>query len=148
MAPLGNKIVLYVVSFLSRLHWAWLDTLLMRLMAWVSEMKKETTFAKLPAFLDDYRTLGFRLHTEGHSHVTMEVDLRYSPPLERRNYTYVNTGAWRNRIVPKFDNMGFRRRSIGRALIVQSSANSDSTDSAYGFTLRDITSWGDGLDRW
>jgi hypothetical protein len=148
MAPLGNKIVLYVVSFLSRLHWAWLDTLLMRLMAWVSEMKKETTFAKLPAFLDDYRPLGFRLHTEGHSHVTMEVDLRYSPPLERRNYTYVNTGAWRNRIVPKFDNMGFRRRSIGRALIVQGNANSESIDNAYGFTLRDITSWGDGLDRW
>ena len=58
------------------------------------------------------------------------------------------TVAWRNRIVPKFDNMGFRRRSIGRALIVQGNANSESTDNAYGFTLRDITSWGDGLDRW
>ncbi len=147
-APLGSKIVLYVVSFLSRLHWALLDTLLMRLMAWVSDMKKETPFGQLPAFLADYRALGFRLHTEGHTHVTMEVDLKYSPPQERRNYTYVNTGAWRNRIVPKFDNMGFRRRSIGRALIVQGNANNESTDNAYGFTLRDITSWGDGLDRW
>lgn len=142
-APLGNKIVLYIISILSRPHWTWLDTLLMQLMAWVSDMKKETPYAKLPAFLADYRPLGFRLHAEGHTHVTMEVDLKYSPPQERRNYTYVNLGAWRNRIVQKFDNMGFRRRSIGRALIVQSGANLD-----YGFTLRDITSWGDDLDQW
>ena len=147
-APLGNKIALYLVLLLSRPHWVWLDTVLMQMMACVSDMKKKTPFATLPAFLADYRPLGFRLHAEGHTHVTMEVDLKYSPPQELRNYTYVNLGAWRNRIVQKFDNMGYRRRSIGRALIVQSSASSDSTDSAYGFTLRDITSWGDGLDRW
>ena len=147
-ASLGNKIVLYVISFLSRLRWVWVDTVLMRLMAWKSDLKGETPYSSLPAFLDDYRHVGFRLHAEGHTHVTMEVDLKYSPPQERLNYTYVNLGAWRNRIVQKFDNMGFRRRSIGRALIVQGSANSNSDDSAYRFTLRDITSWGDGLDRW
>jgi hypothetical protein len=147
-APLFFVLILYVISFLSRLHWTWLDTVLMRLMAYASDLKGKTPFAKLPAFRADYRTLGFRLHAEGHTHVAMDVDLRYSPPVERRNYTYVNLGAWRNRIVEKFQNQGYRRRSIGRALIVQSSTDSNSTDSAYEFTLRDITSWGDGLDRW
>lgn len=146
-APLGNAIVLYVISFLSRLRWTWLDTVLMRLMAWVSDREKETPFAKLPAFLADYRPAGFRLHAEGHTHAAMDVDLRFSPPQEHRNYTYVNLGAWRNRIVQKFDNKGYRRRSIGRALIVQSGMD-PAADDAYGFTLRDITNWGDRLDRW
>jgi hypothetical protein len=147
-ASLGKKFVLYVISFLSGLHWAWMDTTLMRLMAWASDMKGETPYSRLPAFLADYRSLGFRLHAEGHTHVAMDVDLRYSPPDERRNYTYINLGAWRNRIVQKFDDKGYRRRSVGRALIVQSGADSNPGDEAYGFTLRDITSWGDGLDRW
>jgi UDP-2,3-diacylglucosamine pyrophosphatase LpxH len=147
-APLVQKIVLSFIALLSRLHWTWLDTYLMRLMAYASEIQGNTPFAKLPAFHADYRILGFRLHVEGHTHVAMEVDLRYSPPKERRNYTYVNLGAWRDRIVQKFGSKGFRRRSIGRCLIVQGCVNAGSADSAYGFTLRDITSWGDGLDRW
>lgn len=147
LASLLNKVVMHVISFLSHLHWAWLDTALMRLMAWASDMNRETPFAKLPAFLAEYRLLGFRLHAEGHTHDAMEADLRYNTPREHRNYTYVNLGAWRNRIVQKVDNLGFRRRSIGRALIVRSGAVS-AADGDYGFTLRDITSWGDRLDRW
>lgn len=147
-ASFGYKLLMYAISLLSRLHWMWLDTSLMRLMAWVSGWKKDTPYAELPAFRADYRQSGFHLHAEGHTHATMEADLRFSPPpYERSNYTYVNLGAWRNRIVPKFGSKGYRRRSIGRALIVQGSVNSD-PDSFYGFTLRDITSWGDRLDHW
>ncbi len=146
LAPLLCRIVLYPISLLSRPHWDRLDTLLMRLMATVSGMTSKPPYSRLPAFLDDYRLLGFRLHAEGHTHAAMETDLHYSPPRERRNYTYVNLGAWRNRIVPKF-NKGYRRRSIGRALIVQGGVSSG-PESGYGFTLRDITSWGDGLDQW
>ncbi len=147
-ATLGMRIVLHVISWLRRLRSNWVDTSLMRLMTWTSGLPAETDYAELPAFLADYRPLGFRLHVEGHTHAAMEEDLQYRLPQERRNYTYVNLGAWRNRIVQKFEERGFRRRSIGRALIVQSTAAPDQRGSRYGFTLRDITSWGDDLDKW
>lgn len=148
-APLMIGIfVLPVISIFSRLHWTLLDTGLMRLMALVSDMKGNTPYSKLPAFRADYRTLGLRLHAEGHTHSAMDIDLRFSPPQIAPNYTYINLGAWRDRIVRKFKNNGYRRRSIGRALIVQGSVNSDSAESSYGFRLRDITSWGDRLDKW
>ena len=147
-APPLFWIVLHAVCFLSRLRWTWLDIALMKAMALLSCMKGKTPYSGLPAFLADYRPLGFHLHAEGHTHLAMETDLFYNAPPERRNYTYVNLGAWRNRIVQKFNRNSYRRRSIGRALIVQGGALSDSTADTYGFTLRDITSWGDGLDRW
>ena len=147
-APLLFRIILLpVISLLSRPHWAWLDTLLMRWMAKASDRQDDTPYDKLPAFRADYRPCGFHLHAEGHTHFAMEADLRYSTPQQPRNYTYVNLGAWRNRIVQKFGNKGYRRRSTGRALVVRS-ADSGSAESDYRFTLRDITSWGDGLDRW
>ncbi len=147
-APLMYRFVyLPLISFLSSLHWTWLDTNLMRFMAWMSDRSEETPYSKLPAFRADYRPLGFHLHAEGHTHLAMETDLRYSSPPEPHNYTYVNLGAWRNRIVQKY-NKGYRRRSIGRALIVKGGTNSGADGDSYGFTLRDITSWGDRLDQW
>lgn len=142
------KIVLCCIRWLRHLHWDRVDTGMLQAMIWFSGLEDKTRFAELPAFLDAYRPLGFRLHVEGHTHVAMEEDLHFSPPQEHRNYTYVNLGAWRNRIVRKFDLQGYRRRSIGRALIVQSNAVPDPAGSRYGFTLRDITSWGDDLDKW
>lgn len=147
-APLFFVFILYAISFLSSLRLVWMDTKLMQLMAWASDMKGKTSFKKLPAFLEDYRLLGFRLHAEGHTHVTMDVDLRYSATHEHRNYTYVNTGAWRNRIVQKYQNKGYRRLSVGRAMIVHGSASTGTVGDAYWFTLRDIVSRGDKLDRW
>ncbi|MBI5891698.1 MAG: hypothetical protein HZB47_13710 [Nitrosomonadales bacterium] len=148
LAPLPFKILLYVIRALSHVHWTRLDTKLMQLMAWASGLKESTPYAKLPAFLSDYRPLGFHLHAEGHTHVTMEVDLRYNSPPEPRNYTYVNLGAWRNRIVQKYEKKGYRRRCIGRALIVHGDAQGESACEGYSFSLRDITSWGDRLDKW
>ncbi len=147
-APRLYVFVLYVISLLSRLECDSMDIHLMELMAWMSDIRKKTPFAKLPAFLKNYRTLGFRLHAEGHTHVTMDVDLRFTPPDEHRNYTYVNLGAWRNRIVPKYENKGYRRYGVGRAMIVHGSATTGTADCAYWFTLHDITSRGDKLDRW
>lgn len=147
-APRLYALILHLISLLSRLECDSMDIHLMELMAWVSDIKEKTPFAKLPAFLKDYRLLGFRLHAEGHTHVTMDVDLRFTPPHERRNYTYVNLGAWRNRIVPKYENKGYRRYGVGRAMIVHGSATTGTADCAYWFTLRDITSRGDKLDRW
>lgn len=145
--PLFRFLLLPLISLFRRPHWAWLDTLLMRMMATASDKQGDTPYDKLPAFRADYRPCGFHLHAEGHTHFAMETDLRYSTPQQPRNYTYVNLGAWRNRIVRKFKNRGYRRHSTGRALIV-SSQDSGSAESDYRFTLRDITSWGDRLDRW
>ncbi|ADE11994.1 metallophosphoesterase [Sideroxydans lithotrophicus] len=147
-APLLFKFILPVIACCRRLHWALLDTGLMWLMAWASGREGKTSYSRLPAFRADYRSFGFRLHAEGHTHSAMEIDLHYSTPQQRRNYTYVNLGAWRNRIVRKFENKGYRRRSIGRALIVQGGVHAGSTGDSYGFTLRDVTSWGDRLDQW
>ena len=147
-APRLYVFILHLISLLSRLECDSMDIHLMELMAWASDIKEKTPFAKLPAFLKDYRLLGFRLHAEGHTHVAMDVDLRFTPPHERRNYTYVNLGAWRNRIVPKYENKGYRRYGVGRALIVHGSAMTGTADCAYWFTLRDITTRGDKLDRW
>jgi len=147
-APVLFDFVLPVISFLSRLKWDWLDIFLMRLMAWASDINGATPFATLPAFLKNYRKLGFRVHAEGHTHASMDVDLRYSPPRERRNYTYVNLGAWRNRIVLKYENKGYRRLSVGRAMIVHGSASSGTAEDAYWFTLRDAIGRRDKLDKW
>ncbi len=124
-APALSRVVLHAICFLSHLRWTWLDIVLMKAMALLSGMKGKTPYSRLPAFLADYRPFGFHLHAEGHTHLTMETDLFYNSPPERRNYTYVNLGAWRNRIVQKFNRNSYRRRSIGRALIVQGGVLSD-----------------------
>lgn len=144
----GMKFILSGIRLLHRLHSNWLDTGLLRGMMWFSGLEEKTRYTELPAFLADYRPLGFRLHVEGHTHAAQEEDLQFHLPQQRRNYTYVNLGAWRNRIVQKIDQNGFRRRSTGRALIVQSNPTPDQSGSRYSFTLRDITSWGDDLDKW
>ncbi len=146
-APL-MKIILRVIRLLHSVRCNWLDTSLLQAMMWFSGLDEKTRYAGLPAFLAAYRPLGFRLHVEGHTHAAMEEDLHFRAPQQNRNYTYVNLGAWRNRIVRKFEDRGYRRRSIGRALIVQSNAVPDPAGSRYGFTVRDITSWGDDLDQW
>ncbi|MDD5059367.1 MAG: metallophosphoesterase [Sideroxydans sp.] len=147
-APALTKIQLHAIRFFHRLHWNGFDTFLLKAMMAASDSDSEPAYATLPAFLAAYRPLGFKLHVEGHTHLAMEADLLYRHPRENRNYTYVNLGAWRNRIVQKVGKAGYRRRSTGRALIVRSSAVPDQSGNRFGFTLRDISSWGDDLDRW
>ncbi len=118
-------------------------------MACLSDRNGDTPYDTLPAFYAAYRRLGFRLHAEGHTHFAMEAELRYSPPSEDPNYIYVNLGAWRDRIVQKIGKKrSYRRRSVGRVLIVKNSIVTNANESAYCFTLRDISSWGDKQDKW
>ncbi len=137
---------------LSRVKCYRLNIFLMRRMACAQE--PESTIATrmllaLPAFRADYRALGLRLHVEGHTHVALEADLQFPRPVEKRNATYINLGAWRDAILPK-RNHGFRRRGVGRALFIFDLARlpKDRQDDAYRFYLRDMTSWSDRMDRW
>lgn len=147
----STKWGLRLLNCLSRLKWYWVDYFLMRLMAKVQEPESNIDDKKLlalPAFQPAYRMLGLRLHVEGHTHVALEADLQFRRPREgRNNYTYVNLGAWRDSILPK-RNRGYRRRGIGRALFVFDLPRMGHSPDAYRFYTRDITSWGDRLDRW
>lgn len=144
---------LIVLSVLSRLKWYWIDITLMRLMAKVQEPEADITDDKLlalPAFQTAYRSLGLRLHVEGHTHVALQADLQFARPrLGRNNYTYVNLGAWRDSILPK-RTRGYRRRGIGRALFVFDLGRLRDTqpDDSFRFYARDMISWGDRLDNW
>ncbi len=149
----STRLGLHVLSLLTRFKWYWLDITLMRLMAKVQEPESDiadSTLMGLPAFREEYRALGLRLHVEGHTHVALEADLQFRQPRQgRNNYTYVNLGAWRDAILPK-RNRGYRRRGIGRALFIFDLARLAQTDpgDAYRFYARDMTSWGDRLDSW
>jgi len=149
----STKLGLYVLNFLSRFKWYWLDISLMRLMAKAQEPEadiKDASLLALPAFQPAYRMLGLRLHVEGHTHVALEADLQFPRPRQgRNNYTYINLGAWRDSIVPK-RNRGYRRRGIGRALFIFDLAKlaRHTPGDSYRFYARDMTSWGDRMDSW
>lgn len=148
-----TKLGLMVLSVLSKLKWYWLDISLMRLMAKVQEPEADIADDKLlelPAFQTAYRTLGLRLHVEGHTHVALQADLQFTrPKLGRNNYAYINLGAWRDSILPK-RTRGYRRRGIGRALFVFDLAREQERqpNDSFRFYARDMISWGDRLDSW
>jgi hypothetical protein len=151
-APSSMWLGLMALGWLRRLKWYWIDVLLMQLMAKAQEPESsiETeTVLNLPAFQNGYRELGLRLHVEGHTHVALEADVRFGTPQERRNYAYVNLGAWRDAIIPK-RNKGNRRRGIGRALYIYDLPKllNAMPEDAYRFYAVDTTSWGDRRDRW
>ncbi|TFV99480.1 hypothetical protein E4K72_16560 [Oxalobacteraceae bacterium OM1] len=144
---------LLLLGTLSRLRWYWLDMFLMRLMAKAQEPESDIKTArllKLPAFDPAYRALGLRLHVEGHTHVALEAEVQFRKPYEgRNNFTYINLGAWRDKVMPK-RNTGFRRRGIGRALFIFDLARlpAERRLDAYRFYARDVLSWGDRMDQW
>lgn len=149
-APLRIHCFLPVLWLLARLRWEWVTLWIMRLMARVQEPEARIdlpTLLTLPAFRRDYRAFGFAIHSEGHTHVALEAELQFDEPDFPANWTYINTGAWRDRIIRK-DNTGYRRRGIGRSLFVF-----DSAPAVHGqrrevrFFVRDVMSWGDHLDR-
>ena len=151
-AILPIRLGLHVLNLLHKLGSHTVDVLLMRLMARLQEPEADISDSKLltlPGFYTAYRHLGFRLHVEGHTHVALEADLQFSEPLTRRNYTYINLGTWRDRILPK-RNRGFRRRGIGRALTIFAFARAEAAGQSdlYRFEAHDVTSWGDKQDKW
>jgi len=151
-APRSMWLGMTALSWLRHLKWYWVDVKLMQLMAKAQE--PELSIATdvvlgLPAFQPHYRELGLRLHVEGHTHVALQADVRFGLPKNRRNYTYVNLGAWRDAIIPK-RNKGNRRRGIGRALYVFDLPKLLQTmpDDAFRYYAVDMTSWGDRRDKW
>lgn len=151
-APRSMWIGLSLLGWLRHLKWYWLDVQLMQLMAKAQEpeLSIETeTVLRLPAFRPEYRELGFRLHVEGHTHVALQAEVRFTKPHARRNYTYLNLGAWRDAIVPK-RNKGNRRRGIGRALYIFDLPKLLETmpEDAFRYFAADMTSWSDRRDRW
>ncbi len=115
----------------------------------LSQMRKFT------AFLDDYRKYGFRIHSEGHTHIALQEDLFFpepEQPASRKNYTYVNFGAWRDQVKPT-QKKKYRRFGIGRALVVLDKQGKESLEDGkakreFGYYAQDITSWSDGADAW
>jgi hypothetical protein len=101
------------------------------------------------AFLDKYRDYGFRIHSEGHTHIPLQEDLYFREPAEprdRQNYSYVNFGTWRDQVQPT-QQKKYRRFGVGRALVVLDKQGKDGT-RAYGYYVQDITSWSDKADSW
>lgn len=151
-APLMVRLGLHVLAILHTLRSHTIDRWLMELMAKLQEPESDIDTAQLlelPAFMEEYRQLGFHLHVEGHTHVALEADLQFPAPPTRRNYTYINLGTWRDRIVPK-RNRGFRRRGIGRALSVFAfgRAEANGARDLFRYEAHDVTSWSDRMDRW
>jgi hypothetical protein len=77
----------------------------------------------------------------------LEEDVYFETPDANKNYTYINFGTWRDRIAKK-QTLGYRRRGIGRALIVLD-LKSNHPDEARQFTyyVQDALSWSDRRDR-
>lgn len=146
------KFRLWMISRLRHLRWTWVDLLLMEMMAKAQEPEASIATAdllRLPAFHPEYRSLGLRLHVEGHTHIALEAEARFRKPRDQRNYTYVNLGAWRDLIVEK-SNGGYRRRGMGRALYIFDLSRLAQTvpEDAFRYYARDIASWSDRRDRW
>lgn len=102
---------------------------------------------KFPCFLPAYRDYGFRIHGEGHTHIALEEDVYFKTPDINRNYTYINFGAWRDRIVKK-QTEGYRRRGIGRALVVLDlRPEKIGGERQFTYYTQDALSWSDQRDR-
>lgn len=155
-APLHIHYFLPVLWLLARLRWEWVTLWIMQLMAKVQEPESSISIGNLmtlPTFHREYREYGFAIHSEGHTHVALEAELQFEEPASLENYSYINTGAWRDRILKK-NNYGYRRRGIGRALFVFDLAEPPPKEPhppLFGrqlrFYVRDVQSWGDHLDR-
>ncbi len=100
------------------------------------------------AFLDEYRNYGFRIHSEGHTHIPLQEDLYFrqpASPADRQNYTYVNFGTWRDQVKPT-QSKKYRRFGVGRALVVLDKRGD--AEREFGYYVQDITSWSDKADAW
>lgn len=100
------------------------------------------------AFLDEYRNYGFRIHSEGHTHIPLQEDLHFRQPArpdDRQNYTYVNFGTWRDQVKPT-QSKKYRRYGVGRALVILDKQGEAGRN--FGYYVQDITNWSDKADSW
>ena len=103
---------------------------------------------KFPCFLEEYRDYGFHIHCEGHTHIPLQQEVYFKKPEKNKNYTYVNFGAWRDQLDKK-QNIGYRRRGVGRAFYILDlkPGASDPSQRRFAYHVKEILSWGDHLDR-
>jgi hypothetical protein len=121
--------------------------LLAKLQKWQRSAPSHKEMLRFPSFLDEYRYYGFRIHGEGHTHIPLEEELDFDVPEKSRNYTYINFGTWRDQMLPKQKD-GYRRRGLGRALIIfdKAAENSDSPRD-FSYWVQDLVTWGDRQDK-
>lgn len=111
---------------------------------------------RFPGFLKAYREYGFRIHCEGHTHISLQEEL-YFPGGEvvtdGKVYSYINTGAWRDQIVTALTQK-YRRRGIGRALYVLDLLPGNNFDVGvkhnerrFSYWVEDTLSWSDEMDK-
>lgn len=125
--------------------------MVMRLLAQLQNWQRsEPSYKEMlgfPTFLEEYRHFGFRIHGEGHTHISLEQELDFDIPATSRNYTYINFGTWRDQMLPK-QKHGYRRRGIGRVLIVfDKAAVSPGGSRDFSYWVQDLVTWGDRQDK-
>lgn len=162
-AILCTKILLSVMKFFStRLELRaiyWMMRAMSKLKTGLMSFSDAPSYQEIlsfPAFLPEYRNYGFRIHSEGHTHISLQEELYFPEPVHSRShksYTYINLGAWRDQIVTARKGK-YRRRGIGRALCIldlvpdaKSGADGKDRERRFNYWIEDITSWGDNLDR-
>ncbi|ADO48407.1 metallophosphoesterase [[Enterobacter] lignolyticus] len=111
---------------------------------------------RFPAFLQDYRDYGFRLHCEGHTHFPLQEELYFRGEKKRASgkiYSYINFGAWRDQIVTALKRK-YRRRGVGRALYVLDltpdnggAPDMPRNERRFSCWVEDTLSWSDDMDR-
>jgi hypothetical protein len=121
--------------------------LLAKLQKWQRSAPSYKEMLAFPSFLDEYRNYGFRIHGEGHTHIPLEEELDFDMPEKSQNYTYINFGTWRDQMLPKLKH-GYRRRGIGRALILfDKAAEGPNGPRNFSYWVQDLVSWGDRQDK-
>ncbi|WP_019868103.1 hypothetical protein [Methylovulum miyakonense] len=165
---IGLRIAKPIVSVMSLLG-STIELGFLYLMMWGMTQLKQGVFnfgdapsykdmKKFPTFLEAYRDYGFRIHGEGHTHIPLQEELYFKQPdkpEDRKSYTYINFGTWRDQIVIAQKGK-YRRRGVGRALCVLDLVSDTSVECikekdlnkrGYAYWIEDILTWGDHFDR-
>ncbi|MDH5323957.1 MAG: hypothetical protein OEZ68_03210 [Gammaproteobacteria bacterium] len=98
-----------------------------------------------PPFLPQNRHLNLQIHGEGHTHKPLQEELRLKDSVT--NFTYINFGTWRDRIVARKKN-GYRRRGVLRYFTILDLVSSqDPNARRFGYFTKDVIKWSDELDK-
>jgi hypothetical protein len=157
-APMSRRVLLYVGRFLvwllqvfgARIALRLVYTLmyfLAMLQRWQRSAPSRGEMKAFPGFLEAYRSYGFRIHAEGHTHEALQEEMDFATPEERKNYSYINFGTWRDQIVQK-QKRGYRRRGLGRMLVILDKLPlAPGGERWFSYRVEDILTWGDNQDR-
>lgn len=123
----------------------------LKVLDWLEQIRPSSVYSEdgaslknllaFPTFQEALLKQGFQIHGEGHTHTPLQAEADIDSPT-RKNFTYVNFGAWRDQIVDK-ENGGYRRRGIGRSLYVLKLQD----PPTYRYFVRDNLSWSDRMDK-